>query len=459
MLLKKLVGRITPQEIATVERATKLRFADHSIFPDAAALLLYEQGVMSSDELTKMVQEVTGVDVETPVPQYLTAVIVDHFLGCDCVPIKYDNVAEKIYVGVLPHFSERPIKPYKNKEIVKVLVPMHWYVKYYTQIYTSPSFVLALPESQIFNFIVDEATSLGAADITIAMRANKAEVYYNVRKKRIQSRRTVSKDDVRKLAKYISSVAGSTIASNFRDPIYFSVNLNTHNRGRCVIAEMYHGLNISIRVLPNDLFEQTLSDLNLKEKTVKFIREVFLSEEKGLRLMVGPTFSGKNTTIAAALHELLSGATLKAVSVEQPVELLMDFIEQMSCDTEELYLASISSLLRQNPDVVYVTEITDYTAMPILTVSNTGKCVFSSIHANNLADVVSRLQDLTKLSSDRVVQSLHSMVYQELVRDESTDTIHPVTRCMYLSKELKRKLYGKSLGEVIRILEEEEDKW
>lgn len=458
-MLDALIGMISPSELEVVKTATRLRFAEQGKYKASEALILYEQGVLSFDSVTELVRKVTGVNVETPRVEYIHKAILEHFNGVECVPYLYDNVTEVIYVGVLPEDLNIKIKPYKNKEIVKVPVPMHWYVKNYTQVYTKPKFILELPAKDIFNFIVNEAISLGAADITLSSRATKAKVYYNVRKKRVDSKRSIAKDEVDQISNYVANIAGSTIAVNYRHPIYFSVELGPHNRGRCVIVKTYHGLSLSIRVLPNELFETTLEDLNLKENVIEFIRGIFNSSEKGLRLMVGPTFSGKNTTIASALRELLGDETLKGVSVEQPVELLMDFLEQIDAESEQDYAEGISSLLRQSPDVIYVTEITDYTAKSIMNVSNTGKYVVSSVHSNTLSDVVSRLQDLTGYSTDRVIQNLHSMVYQELVRDDEKDVIYPINRCIHFDNKLKSVLYGKDLGTIIQILQKEEDGW
>ena len=184
-----------------------------------------------------------------------------------------------------------------------------------------------------------------------------------------------------------------------------------------------------------------------------------LSREKGLRLFIGETFSGKNTTILSALRELVATNKYKIVSIESPVETLVEGVEQINVETEEEYAQNAASLLRQNPDVVYITEITNYTAQDTIQTANTGKVVFSTVHANSISDVLSRLMDITGMSSDRLLLSMHSCIYQELVRDEETDTIKPVTRCLYFSDELKMQLYGKSLGECKVILQKEEAAW
>ena len=221
----------------------------------------------------------------------------------------------------------------------------------------------------------------------------------------------------------------------------------------------YHGWSITIRVLPDDYLETSLEDLNIKPNACKFIRDYVLSDEKGLRLFIGETMSGKNTTILSSLIELVGRDRYKIVSVESPVEILVQGLIQINAETEELFAKNADSLLRQNPDIVYFTEITEKTAYSIIKQSNTSKAVFSSVHANSIADVISRLMDITGVDSDRIVQTLQSCVYQILVRDEETDTVHPVNRCVHFDAELKSKLYGKPLHDKHRILEEIESAW
>ena len=214
-----------------------------------------------------------------------------------------------------------------------------------------------------------------------------------------------------------------------------------------------------MRVLPNTVLNKSLEDLNIAPSTIEFIRETMLSSEKGLRLFIGETMSGKNTTILCALNELVKRNIFKIVSLEQPVEILVDGIEQINAETDEEFTLNADSLLRQNPDIVYFTEITARTAVSIMQQSNTSKAVFSTIHANSIAEVLFRLEDITGLPLDRIILTLHSCVYQELVRDERTDTIKPYTRCVYFSEDLKMRLYGKPIAEIIGVLRAEELRW
>jgi type II secretory ATPase GspE/PulE/Tfp pilus assembly ATPase PilB-like protein len=264
---------------------------------------------------------------------------------------------------------------------------------------------------------------------------------------------------VRAIAKLLASGAGATLADESAKPRYFAININKQNRGRVVINKTYYGLLLTIRILPNEVLNKTLEDLNIESDTCEFIRQTMLSQDKGLRLFIGETMSGKNTTILAALNELVALDRFKIVSLEQPVEILVDGIEQINAETDEEFELNADSLLRQNPDIVYFTEMTARTARAIMQQSNTSKAVFSTIHANSISEVLFRLQDITQLPMDRIILTLHSCVYQELVRDDRTDTVKPYNRCVFFSSDLKQNLYGKPVAEIIGILQGEENRW
>lgn len=159
----------------------------------------------------------------------------------------------------------------------------------------------------------------------------------------------------------------------------------------------------------------------------------------------------------AGLAKKIKARPQKAVAVEAPVELLVDFMEQIDCQTDEEYRANAKSLIRQNPDLVYFTELGDDTAKIVLHMANTGKPVYSTLHANSIAELVSRLQDMTGLSVDRILLCMQSAIFQELLPVEGG--VVPINRCVHFSKSLRNSLLGKSLGEVTKALQEVEDNW
>lgn len=454
-----LQGLLTATELQNVRDKTKLIFADSSLFKTAESVVVHEQNMLSDEQLLRACSDEYGVKLFTPRREYIPRAVLDKVKGMNVVPISYNAAAGVMDVGIIPDLQPKARSAGTvNFKFVKV--PIYYYVDMYTDYYGRPDFIMELPAKDYLDFIFSEAVSLKASDITIFNASgNRAEVIYNVRKRLVHSRRKLDGSLVKSLAHTLATSGSSEFDEASEDPRFFSIRVDMHNRGRVVVNKVYHGWCITIRVLPDDYLETSLEDLNIKPNACEFIRKYVLSEEKGLRLFIGETMSGKNTTILSALMELVALDKHKIVSVESPVEILVDGIIQINADTEDAFAKNADSLLRQNPDIVYFTEITEKTAYSILKQANTSKAVFSSVHANSIADVISRLMDITGVDSDRVVQTLQSCVYQVLKRDDEHDRIYPENRCIHFDDGLKSRLYGKPLYEKHAILKEVEDSW
>lgn len=457
-MMQSLVGLISSIDSGTIDDKTALRFRDKTKFRTPEALIIHEQHIISDDRLLDACQREYNTILETPTPRYVPAEVLQTFKDYDVVVIDQNVTEGSVTVGVLPEFQKQVILSDRYK-VVKKLVPIYYYVELRTKQYGTPDFLAELPIVDKWEFIVNEALALEASDITITNVHSGAKVYYNVRKTKVHSKRQLLPEDVGEIAQLLAAGAKATMADDSAEPRYFAIDINKQNRGRVVINKTYYGQLITIRVLPNTVLRKKLEDLGIEPNTCEFIRETVLSPEKGLRLFIGETMSGKNTTILSALSELVATDKYKIVSLEQPVEILVDGIEQINAETDEEFEKNADSLLRQNPDIVYFTEITARTAKSIMQQSNTAKAVFSSIHANSIADVLFRLQDITQYPLDRLVLTLHSCVYQELVRDDRTDTVKPYNRCVYFDQDLKMSLYGKSIAEIVGILSATENRW
>ena len=454
-----LQGLLTATELQNVRDKTKLIFADSSLFKTAESVVVHEQNMLSDVQLLQACSDEYGVKLFTPRREYIPRAVLDKVKGMNVVPISYNAAAGVMDVGIIPDLQPKA-RSVGTVTFKFVKVPIYYYVDMYTDYYGRPDFIMELPAKDYLDFIFSEAISLKASDITIFNASgNRAEVIYNVRKRLVHSRRKLDGSLVKSLAHTLATSGSSEFDEASEDPRFFSIRVDMHNRGRVVVNKVYHGWCITIRVLPDDYLETSLEDLNIKPNACEFIRKYVLSEEKGLRLFIGETMSGKNTTILSALMELVALDKHKIVSVESPVEILVDGIIQINADTEDAFAKNADSLLRQNPDIVYFTEITEKTAYSILKQANTSKAVFSSVHANSIADVISRLMDITGVDSDRVVQTLQSCVYQVLKRDDEHDRIYPENRCIHFDDELKSRLYGKPLYEKHAILKEVEDSW
>ena len=459
--MRSLQGQLNAADLQNVREKTRLQFVDNGKqFVTPEALVVHQQNILPDNVLLELCKEVyQSNDLHVPRREYIPRDMLDKFRGMNCVPIKYSAATNTMTVGVLPELSR--IRDFNvGMSVNEVRVPIYYYVQNYTDYYGRPSFILPLPTKDYLDFIYAEALALRASDITIYNTSKyTAEVIYNARKRLVHSKRTLEGEQVLPLAKMLATSAHGTFDESNEEPRFFSIRIDLHNRGRVVVNKTYYGWCITIRVLPDDLLTTTLEELNIKPNACEFIRNHVLSKEKGLRLFIGETMSGKNTTILSSLLELVAEDRYKIVSVESPVEILVDGIVQINTETEEMFAKNADSLLRQNPDIVYFTEITEKTAYSILKQSNTSKAVFSSVHANSIADVISRLMDITSVDSDRIVQTLQSCVYQVLVRDEEHDRIYPVNKCVHFDEALKARLYGQPVYKKREIIKEVEDAW
>lgn len=456
MSMENLQGQLPASIQSLIQDAIKLRFKDPSMFRTPEALIIYEQHLMNEEELMKYLENVVYKEkLQTPKIGMINKDIIYHFEDKKCIPITYSLTAKLVQVGVLPENKDMYIEEYKHTKIEKILVPLHWYIDNYTKMYGVPDFIFPLPEKDLFDLIVAEAVQRKAMDITISNQPDKGTIYYNVKKRKVYANRAIEPENVTELANYLTTLAGSPQTGE-KKPKHFGVKLDSHHRGRCELVNTIYGKSITIRVLSNDFMNKTLESLNLDDETIFLLRNEMLNIAPGIRLVVGPTASGKNTTMLAGINEILIPDIYKAISIESPVEIYVKNMEQIEAEDEEEFALSVASSIRQNPDLVYASEITDWTAKEIMKLANTGKAVFSTLHCNDSASSIARLVDITQFHPDRIIKDMHSVIYQKLVR--IGDDIFPYNTSIRFTKELKRELLGKSLGEITMILSDIEDK-
>lgn len=446
-----LNGLLSIEVINEVNKYTDLRFTDRRKYVCAEALSLYEQKILPNDDILSLCEKSYDEDLYIPASSYIPNDILNHFRNSGIIPVSLSPIRGVITCIALPELGTN-YTPYKHYKVEVVYTPIYNYFQEYVKHYGKHKDLQEVPAKQILDSIVNEAISIGASDITIASLENTATVYYNVRKNKVYSQRILTSDNIQDIIKLMCFESPMDVTTN--KPKYVGISLNDYYRGRVCINRLYHGYSITVRLLPNAAFDATLESLNITKETINFLRNKFMNKEFGLRLIAGSTMSGKNTTALACLSELAEKDKDKIVSIEMPVEQILEGIIQINAEDEEEYEQNINSLLRQNPDFIYITEMGDTNSIPIMRVANTGKRVMTTIHANSCADVIGRLVDITGLSIDRILQSIHSIVYQELVRDNDNDIVTPKNKYVYLTEEKKNILYGKPFGEVVKKLKE-----
>ena len=176
------------------------------------------------------------------------------------------------------------------------------------------------------------------------------------------------------------------------------------------------GEKMVIRILDKDNLSIRLEDLGLRAEALAAFQRV-LRQPHGLGLVTGPTGSGKTTTLYSAL-DLLRSPELNIVTIEDPVEYQLDYINQVQVHEAigVTFARALRSILRQDPDVIMVGEIRDQeTARVAVQAALTGHLVLATLHTNDAPGAVARLLDMG-IEPYLLSSAINGVVAQRLVR-------------------------------------------
>ncbi len=176
------------------------------------------------------------------------------------------------------------------------------------------------------------------------------------------------------------------------------------------------GESIVLRLLNRDEVKLELSSLGLSDDILSNFEKI-IQKPYGMVLVTGPTGSGKTTTLYAVMNRINS-PDKKIVTVEDPVEYQLDGINQIQVkpDIGLTFASSLRTILRQDPDVVLIGEIRDTETAEIAVQSAlTGHLMFSTLHTNDAASAITRLQEM-EIESYLLSSCLLAVMAQRLVR-------------------------------------------
>ncbi|MGZ4787409.1 MAG: GspE/PulE family protein [Terriglobales bacterium] len=190
---------------------------------------------------------------------------------------------------------------------------------------------------------------------------------------------------------------------------------------RVSIMPSIHGEDAVLRVLDKESMSEkfhklTLDVVGFSEEDLKKFRR-YIAEPYGMVLVTGPTGSGKTTTLYAALNEIKSDED-KFITIEDPVEYQIRGITQIPVNEKKglTFARGLRSILRHDPDKIMVGEIRDAeTAQIAINAALTGHLVFTTVHANNVVDVIGRFVNIG-VEVYNFVSSLNCILAQRLVR-------------------------------------------
>jgi len=190
---------------------------------------------------------------------------------------------------------------------------------------------------------------------------------------------------------------------------------------RVSIMPSVHGEDAVIRILDKESISEQFTELKLDilgfpEQELRRFRK-YIREPYGMVLVTGPTGSGKTTTLYAALSEIKSIED-KIVTIEDPVEYQLRGITQIPINEKKglTFARGLRSILRHDPDKIMVGEIRDpETAQIAIQSALTGHLVFTTVHANNVVDVLGRFLNMG-VEPYQFVSALNCVLAQRLVR-------------------------------------------
>ncbi len=192
---------------------------------------------------------------------------------------------------------------------------------------------------------------------------------------------------------------------------------------RVSIMPSVHGEDAVIRILDKESISEQFTELRLDilgfpEAELKRFRK-YIAKPYGMVLVTGPTGSGKTTTLYAALSEIKSVED-KIITIEDPVEYQLRGITQIPINEKKglTFARGLRSILRHDPDKIMVGEIRDAeTAQIAINSALTGHLVFTTVHANNVLDVLGRFLNIG-VEAYQFVSALNCVLAQRLVRDD-----------------------------------------
>ena len=206
---------------------------------------------------------------------------------------------------------------------------------------------------------------------------------------------------------------------------------------RVSIMPSVHGEDAVIRILDKESISEQFHELRLDilgfpDDELRRFRK-YIAEPYGMVLVTGPTGSGKTTTLYAALSEIKSIED-KIITIEDPVEYQLRGITQIPINEKKglTFARGLRSILRHDPDKIMVGEIRDAeTAQIAINSALTGHLVFTTVHANNVLDVLGRFLNMG-VEAYQFVSALNCVLAQRLVRNICVHCKRPqkITRAM-----------------------------
>jgi type II secretory ATPase GspE/PulE/Tfp pilus assembly ATPase PilB-like protein len=282
-------------------------------------------------------------------------------------------------------------------------------------------------------YLVAQAHRLNASDIHLESQQNDARVRFRIDGV-LHPIARLTPDKYRALISAIASAGNVSTAADeaqqghiaqsvtMADGTDVDVNL------RLETVPTIHGMDVVMRLFNLDASKYTLDRLGLSAEQQSVLDDI-IAKPSGLVMVVGPTGSGKTTTLYSILNSL-NNEERKIITIEDPVEYQFEGITQISVHSAEggndaRFADKLRATLRLDPDIVMVGEIRDNdTAKTALQASLTGHLVLSTYHAGSAAEALTRLMDIIG-QNPLFVSAIRLIMAQRLIRRLDDTTKQP----------------------------------
>lgn len=286
------------------------------------------------------------------------------------------------------------------------------------------------PTLKLVHSVLHEAVVQGVSDIHWEPRKNDFVVRYRIDGKLIR-KHVLATNAARSIVSCLKVMAQMDVAER-RIPqdgrMTFSAGLRRVDV-RMSSMPIVYGEKIVVRILDPKIAQRPLNGLGMRSEVESGV-QVLLKRTNGLILVVGPTGSGKTTTLYALLREL-NAEEQNIISIEDPVEYQISGVNQVQVNLPAglSFAVGLRHILRQDPDVIMIGEIRDEeTARIAITASLTGHLVLTTLHTNTAAEALARLMDMG-IEPYLLASAVSGVLSQRLVRRlcEHCKTTYPVS--------------------------------
>lgn len=251
------------------------------------------------------------------------------------------------------------------------------------------------PMVRLVNAILVDAIKAGASDIHFEPEGSYVRLRYRVDGQMMQAR-SLHRDYWSAILVRVKIMSSMNIAET-RAPQDGRITFSISGRDvdfRVATQPTIHGENIVMRLLDKNNSLVPLDKIGYSEHNIALLKKL-LKRPEGIIVVTGPTGSGKTTTLYSVLNHINS-IDVNIMTLEDPVEYQLPLIRQTSVREGIIdFSAGVKSLLRQDPDIIFVGEVRDEeTAVMAVRAALTGHQVFTTLHTNDALGVIPRLVDI-----------------------------------------------------------------